>query len=137
MITKGKKIKISYDLAVNGKLVKSTSLRYVHGHKEILPGLEKALRGMRVGDRKRICLAPEQAYGQENPSSIREFPKSRFPKRDHFVGREMKSSKDGKYFASVREVRKDTLVLNFNHPFAGKTLEYIVQVLSIEGDNGR
>ena len=136
MISRGKRIKIAYDLTVDGKLVKSVHankpLQYVHGRKEILPGLEKALQGLKLGEKKSIHLSPKNGYGVEDPNSIMEMPKSRFPKRDHFVGKEMKSLKDGKYLAVVKEVRKETLVLNFNNPLAGKTLHYDVIVIGIE-----
>ena len=137
MISRGKRVRIAYDLSVDGKLVKSVNsikpLRYVHGKKEILPGLEKALAGLKLGERKVVHLSPKNGYGAENPAAILEMPKSGFPKKDHFVGKEMKSIKDGKYLATVKEVRKETLVLNFNNPLAGKTLHYEVVVVGIEG----
>ena len=136
MISRGKKVRIAYDLTVDGKLIKSVHankpLQYVHGKKQILPGLEKALQGLKLGERKVIRLSPKNGYGFEDPNSIMEMPKSRFPKRDHFVGKEMKSLRDGKYLAVVKEVRKETLVLNFNNPLAGKTLHYEVVVIGIE-----
>ncbi len=137
MISKGKRVRIAYDLTVDGRLIKSVNavkpLRYIHGKKEILPGLEKALGGLSVGQRKVIRLSPKNGYGMENPDAIMELPKSNFPKKDHFIGKEMKSLKDGKYLATVKEVRKETLVLNFNNPLAGKTLHYAVVVVGIEG----
>ena len=137
MATRGKRIRIAYDLTVEGKLIRSVPatnpLRYIQGQKEILPGLEKALKGLKLGERKVIRLSPKNGYGVENPGSILEMPKSRFPKRDHFIGKEMKSLKDGKYLATVREVREKTFVLDFNHPLAGKTLHYEVLVVGIEG----
>ncbi len=138
MINRGKSVRIAYDLSVAGKLVRSVHsnkpLRYTHGKKQIPLGLEKALNGMNVGDRKKIVLAPKDGYGVENPASIMEMPRQRFPKRDHFVGKEMKSIKDGSYLATVKEVRRETLLLNFNHPLAGKKLEYDILVVGIEGE---
>ena len=138
MISRGKSVRIAYDLTVDGKLVKSVPstkpMRYIHGKNEILPGLEKELRGLGLGDRKKIMLSPKAGHGIENPKSIIEMAKSRFPKRDHFIGKELKSIKDGKYLATVKEVRKNTLMLNFNHPLAGKKLEYNVWVVGIEGE---
>ncbi len=63
-----------------------------------------------------------------------EMPKSRFQKKDHVIGKQLISQKDGKFFATVREVRSNTLILNFNHPFAGKKLHYEVVVVAIEGE---
>ena len=138
MISKGKKVRIAYNLTVDGKLIKSISavkpMRYVHGKKEISLGLEKALRGLKVGDRKEFVLSPKEGYGFENSKSFMEMPKSRFPKRDHVIGKVISSQNDGKYLATVKEVRSDTLLLNFNHPFAGKKLHYEIVVVGIEGE---
>jgi FKBP-type peptidyl-prolyl cis-trans isomerase SlyD len=138
MISNGKKISIAYNLRIDGKLIKSISaskpLRYVHGKRQISAGLEKALRGLKVGDRKEFILSPKEAHGIENPKSFIEMPKARFPKRDHFIGKELTSPKDGKFLATVKEIKQNSLVLNFNHPFAGKKLHYEVLVISIEGE---
>ena len=138
MISKGKKVRIAYNLTVEGKLIKSISatrpLRYVHGRKEIILGLENELRGLKVGERKKFTVSPKNGYGPENPASVMEMSKTRFMKRDHFIGKEITSPKDGKFLATVKEVKKDTLVLNFNHPFAGKKLCYEVLVVAIEGE---
>ncbi len=138
MITKGKKVRIAYNLTVDGKLIKSIGsakpMSYVHGKRQISVGLEKALKGLKVGDRKAFDLSPKEGYGLENPKSVMEMPKSRFLKKDHFIGRELLSPKDHKFLATVKEVRKNTLVLNFNHPFAGKKLHYEVLVIGIEGE---
>ena len=138
MISNGKKVRIAFNLTIDGKLVKSVGMakpfRYVHGKKEISSGLEKALKGLKVGDRTECVVSPKEGYGLENPKSFMEMPKSRFPKKDHFIGKEILSPKDGKFLATVKEVRLKTLVLNFNHPFAGKKLHYQVAVIAIEGE---
>ncbi len=138
MISKGKRVRIAYTLTIDGKLIKSIGttkpLRYIHGKKEIPVGLENALKGLKVGDRKEFVLSPKEGYGSENPHSVMEMPKSRFAKKDHIIGKEILSLKDGKFLATVKEVRSSTLVLNFNHPFAGKKLYYQVVVVAIEGE---
>ena len=91
MISKGKRVRIAYNLTIDGKLIKSISatkpLRYVHGKKEISTGLENALRGLKVGDRKQFVLSTKDGYGLENHKSFMEMPKSMFLKKDHFIGR--------------------------------------------------
>ena len=138
MISKGKAVRIAYNLTVDGKLIKSISaakpLRYIHGRKAISLGMENALRGLKVGERKKFILSPKEGYGAENPKSFMEMPKSRFPKRDHFIGKEITSTRDGKFLATVRAVKSSTLVLDFNHPLAGKKLHYEVLVIAIEGE---
>lgn len=120
---------------MNGRLIKCISdnkpLRYVHGKKQILSGLEKKLKGMKAGSMSEFDLTPEEGYGMEDKKAYIEMPKKRFPKRNHFVGKEI-SSKDGKFLATVREVKQNTLVLNFNHPLAGKQLHYCVRVMEVK-----
>lgn len=136
IITEGKAVAISYDLTVEGELIRCISpqkpLRYIHGKKQILSGLEKRLRGMKAGDHKEFDLLPKDGYGIENPKSIMEVDKKRFPKGNHIVGKKLLSKKDGKFLATVKDVRANTLVLNFNHPLAGKKLHFNVVILTIE-----
>ena len=138
MISQGKKVRIAYNLTVDEKLVKSVStikpLRYIHGKKQISLGLEKALKGLNVGDSKDFSLSPKEGYGFEDPKLFLEMPKKRFPKKDHIIGKALVSQKDGKFFATIKEVRQKTLILNFNHPYAGKKLHYEVVVVAIEGE---
>ncbi len=138
MISKGKKVRIAYNLTVEGKLIKSIGatkpFRYVHGRREVSTGLEKALRGLKVGQRKSFTVSAREGYGPENPKSFIEMPKTQFAAKDHFIGKQLTSPKDGKYLATVKEVKATTLVLNFNHPFAGKQLHYDVLVIGIEGE---
>ena len=138
MISSGKTVRIAYNLTIGGKLIKCVSpvkpLRYIHGRKQISRGLERALRGLKVGESKDFSLSPKDGYGLEDPKLYMEMPKSRFQKKDHVIGKQLISQKDGKFFATVREVRTKTLILNFNHPFAGKKLDYEVVVVAIEGE---
>lgn len=135
-ITAGKRVAISYDLTVEGHLIKCIGsqkpLRYVHGKKQILPGLERSLKGLKVGDHKEFDLLPKEGYGIENPKSIMEVTKTRFAKGNHVIGKQIRSNKDGKFLATVKAVNKDTLVLNFNHPLAGKKLHFNVVILAVQ-----
>lgn len=134
-ITKGKTVKISYSLLVEGRLVKCIGpqkpLRYIHGKNQILSGLEKRLGGLKAGDQREFDLLPKEAYGAENPRSILEVARSRFPKSDHIIGKQILSKKGGKFLATVKAVNPQTLVLNFNHPLAGKKLHFSVIVVAV------
>lgn len=136
VITQGKNVAISYDLTVEGQLIKCISpqkpLRYTHGKRQILRGLEKRLRGLKVGDHREFDLAPKDGYGAENPKSILEVNKARYPKGNHVIGKQIRSNKNGKFLATVKAVNKNTLVLNFNHPLAGKKLHFSIVVLAVQ-----
>ncbi len=135
-ITKGKAVAISYDLTVDGHLIKCISaqkpLRYTDGKKQILLGLEKRLRGLKVGDRRELDLPAKEGYGLENPKSIMEVEKSKYPKGNHVVGKQILSKKDRTFLATVKAVNQQTLILNFNHPLAGKKLHFSVVVLTVQ-----
>ena len=141
MVSRGKRVRISFDLTVDGRLIKSISTNkpfcFIQGLRkgnDIPVGLEKAIKGMKVGDRRKIVLKSKEGYGIQDPKSMIEMPKSRFPKKDHIVGKSIVSVDSGKHLAKVSEVRKNTLMLDFNHPFAGKELHYDVFIVGIEGE---
>lgn len=140
MISSGKKICLAFELTVEGKLIKivhsGKPISYVQGKKSPLfpRALGPKLSGMRIGQRRRVMLSPKQGYGTTDTKLIMIMPRKRFAVKYHFIGRSVISEKDGKHLAFVKEVRKDVLVLDFNHPLAGKNLQYDVLVVGIEGE---
>jgi len=139
VIKDGKKVAFSYTLTVDGKVVDSSEGRepaqYTHGKGEIIPGLSKQLEGMRVGDQKTIVVPPEEGYGMANPTRLREIARSSLPADiDPKVGMllEMRTP-DGKAFpVRISELKKDTVVIDYNHPLAGKALQFQVKILTIQ-----
>lgn len=108
-------------------------MRYLHGHRQILPGLEKALASKRAGDRFHIDVAPEDGYGLRDgePQAV---PKSIFPEGTVFkVGAGMTAkSDDGKPFPLwISGIGDDEIYVDANHPLAGKTLHFDVEVVDI------
>src|SRR5690349_16146542 len=126
MISNGKKVRIAYNLSVDGKLVECVSshkpFHFVQGEKGPCRGLQSGLKGLMAGDKKTFWVQPKDAYGASSAHAVIECPKARYPKRDHVIGRQIRSAKDGKYLATVKAVKTETLVLDFNHPYAGKAL---------------
>ena len=139
-VENGKKIKFNYTLKVEGQVVESTEgkepLEYTHGEGQLIPGLASQLEGMHVGDQKTVVVKPEDAYGQVNPEAIQELPKTSFPadfKPKEGMVVELKGPEGDVLPAVIMEIKDQTIVLNFNHPLAGKTLEFDVKIVSIEG----
>ena len=137
-IEKGKKVTLGYKLFVDGSLLETADLKnpffYTHGEKQIVPGLEKNLSGLHVGDKKTIHVAPEEAYGLPDPKAYREFQKDQFPadvllKVGTLV--EARSPKGERLLVKIKEIKDKTITLDFNHPLAGKKLEFQVEVLNI------
>lgn len=108
-------------------------LEFVVGSKDVMPGINKGVIGMVEGERKQMTLRPQDAYGELRPNLIREIPKSRLPsdvvlkvgKRLSTIG--VKSGQRRK--VKIVELTETTVVVDGNHPLAGKTVEIDFQLL--------
>lgn len=137
-VASGMVVSIAYTLTVDQEQVASADasepLQYLHGAQEILPGLEDALEGRRVGEKFSVTLTPDQAYGDYDEDNIEEIDREDMPDADEFeVGMVVDvEDEDGyNYLAHIKEITPDTVVLDFNPPLAGKTLHYDVEVLAV------
>lgn len=141
VVSNGKQVSLEYTLKLNDKDVVESNvggepMTYVHGREEIVPGLEKALEGMSVGDKKHIAVKPADAYGEVDQKAIQEVKKSLVPEHAWKVGAELEArGPEGQsLFPHVTEVKADSVVLDFNHPLAGKTLYFDVKILDIRAE---
>jgi len=135
----GKKVTLDYTLIVDKQQLETsvgkTPLSYVVGSHSIIPGLESQLNGLRVNDEKDVNVAAKDAYGEIDPKAFKEFSKTALPKGiEPKVGMVLQATApDGSKFpAKISEVKDDKVVLDFNHPLAGKDLTFKVKVLKIE-----
>ena len=135
VVEKGRKVDIEYTLTLDdGSTVQSNvggpPLAFVVGEGQIIPGLEAALQGKAVRQRVKVKIAPDQAYGPSDPKKVQEVPLDKIPEDARKVGTLLSAQGfDGPI--RVAEVRPDVVVLDFNHPLAGKALTFDVLVLSI------
>lgn len=139
VVSKGKQVSLEYTLKLDDKNVLETNvgrepMTYIHGQQEIVPGLEKALEGLSVGDQKHVTVKPVDGYGEVDPKAFQEVKKAQVPEKAWKVGAELEAKgPDGQsMFLRVTEVKADSLVLDFNHPLAGKTLYFDVKVLDVK-----
>ena len=138
-IQSGSQVTFDYTLTVDGKVVDSSEgkgpLEYTQGDGKLLPGLAKQMEGLKVGDEKQIELKPEEAYGSRNPQAFQEVPNTNLPigLRPE-VGMILEArDKDGKSFpARITEVKQDSILVDLNHPLAGKTLYFKVKIVSVK-----
>ena len=137
IIENGKTVRINYSLTVNGELVDSTNGRepfqYVHGKDQIIPGLQKRLEGLKVGDTREVVVGPEDAYGVIDPAAYVEVQKSELPEGELDLGMQFQVvAPDGRRLVGiVTEIKAVTVILNFNHPLAGKELHFSIQIIEI------
>lgn len=131
-------VSMDYTLTVDGEVIDSSEengpIDYIQGHENIIPGLESAVEGMKVGETKKVSVKAKDAYGEYDPDAVDEIPLADFPEDIPLeVGVELavEDEDDGPMSAVIEEVGKDTVTLNFNHPLAGKDLNFDVKILSI------
>ena len=143
-VTEGKSISLEYTLTLDDKSVVESNvgkqpLTYTHGTRQIIPGLEKALEGLAVGDTKEVTVAPADGYGEKDPEALQEVEKKLVPPDALVVGSRLQGkAPDGHMvYPLVAEIKDDTVVLDFNHPLAGKTLHFDVKILDIKQEQSQ
>lgn len=129
---------MEYTLTSEGAVVDSTEgkepFHYVQGHGQIIPGLERQLAGLHVGDSKEVTVTPEDGYGAVDPAAIIEVKKEQLPKDvAPNVGIVLQGvNPDGQRFrARISEVKEQSVLLDLNHPLAGKTLVFKVKITDL------
>ena len=137
-IHKGSVVKIQYAMDVNGvHLVAPPNLEEMHlvvGESKYPPDFEKALIGMKVGSEKVITLKPEQAFGPVRPELFKRIPKSQFPGNIVLKqGALLHGTNDDGNSITMRVVQilDDSVVVDQNHPLAGKTLVYRIRIKEV------
>jgi len=109
-------------------------LEFTVGSGQVIPGFEKAVEGMAVGDSKSVNISPEDGYGQRNEQMVQEVPKSVLP--DDLEPREgmalQAQGQDGNVIQlTVTSVADDSITVDANHPLAGKTLNFAIELVKI------
>jgi len=127
-------VQIAYNLNVDGEEIESDLLEYLHGHGNIIPGLEQPLTGAKVGDTLEVIAKAKDAYGEFDPDSIITVSRESFPPDFEIRLGEAMRLRDaaGHVFQGVATaISEDTVELDLNHPMAGKDLHFKVTVLAV------
>lgn len=139
VVKQGSTVSLEYTLSgEDGKVIESnigkTPLRFVDGREQIIPGLEKALEGLSAGAEKKVTVKPEDAYGPIDPAAFREVPKETVPADSLKIGTVLYAqNNEGESFpVRVHEIKENTVVMDMNHPLAGKTLIFDVKILEVK-----
>jgi FKBP-type peptidyl-prolyl cis-trans isomerase SlyD len=137
-ITEGTVVSMDYALRSDEGTVIDQSqpgqpLTYLHGHKNIIPGLENALEGKFAGDEVEVRVSPEEGYGEPNPALEQVVPKDRFQGIENIeVGMQFQASTDqGPVSVRVVKVEDGDVTVDGNHPLAGKHLNFNVTVQDV------
>lgn len=106
-------------------------LAYVHGHGQIIPGLEKALEGSMAGHEAKVEVTPEEGYGPHIAERVVDVPRSNFEFEPEIGSVVQAQMPDGRsQFLQVTDLKPDAVTLDGNHPLAGKDLKFDVKVES-------
>jgi len=138
VVKDGMMVSIEYTLkGSDGKVIESSKgrdpLKYIHGQKMMIPGLEKELTGMKVGGEKNVRVKPEDGYGKIDPRAFQEVPKEKIPANGLKVGAILTAqTPNGPVPMRVHEIKENTVVMDMNHPMAGKTLDFNVKVVDVQ-----
>ena len=108
-------------------------LTYRQGGRQIIPGLENALKGMRAGDEKKVTIKPEEGYGPMDPKAQIEVPKEAIPPGAKVGNRLQGRTPSGQpQVVRVKEIKEKTVVLDTNHPLAGMTLHFDIKIVGVQ-----
>jgi FKBP-type peptidyl-prolyl cis-trans isomerase 2 len=106
------------------------------GSKEVFPSLSLGVVGMALGERKQLTLQPQEAYGPVKAKLIRQIPRQRFPQHLALaVGKRMTAfvaSSGRRQRVRIVEIHADSVVVDGNHPLAGKIIELEVNLISLD-----
>lgn len=131
-------VTMDYRLEVDGRVIDSSEasepLQFIQGTGEILPALEEQLYGMAVGDTKQVKLSPSEGYGETNPEAFIDIPREKFPKEIPLkpgIELELRDQAGEKHYAVIQSVDEKKVRLDFNHPLAGKELNFSVRITAL------
>ncbi|MGH7257491.1 MAG: FKBP-type peptidyl-prolyl cis-trans isomerase [Nitrospiraceae bacterium] len=130
-ITDGSKVTIEMTISVPEEhvMIPNHKSEYIHGARQLIPGLENALTGMHAGEKKRVELDADHAFGPYVADKKTSVPRSQLPDKVR-VG-DITTTTDGKPFTVVA-LSEGTAVIDFNHPLAGKQIVLDVRVLDVK-----
>jgi FKBP-type peptidyl-prolyl cis-trans isomerase SlyD len=137
-IEKNRVVLLHYTLRdEHGTVLDSSSgrgpLSYLHGKGNIIPGLEQALAGKTAGEKLDVTVAPEQGYGRRDERLVQIIPRSRFAEGTELApGMQVRASgPQGARLVTVTKVERDFVTIDANHPLAGRTLHFAVEVAEV------
>jgi peptidylprolyl isomerase len=101
---------------------------------QLISGFDTALDGMTAGTTKTVTIPPEQAYGDKNPAAFTTLNRSLFPDGFEFVVDKtvpLMGSNGEPVMGTISELTDDEIIVDLNHPMAGKTLNFEIEVVSV------
>ncbi len=138
-ITAGRVVSMHYQLTLEGGQVVDSSkgadpLAYLHGAGNIVPGLEQAMEGKAPGDSFEVTVTPEEGYGAHREEAVQEVPRGAFPDDaalEAGVQFQATDQNQNPIMGTIEALDGDKVKVDFNHPLAGKTLNFAIDVVEV------
>jgi FKBP-type peptidyl-prolyl cis-trans isomerase SlyD len=134
----GQVVAMDYTLHVDGEILDSSEghgpLEFLQGSGNIIPGLERELYGLSIGESKQVVVAPVDGYGEIDPNALVYVPRSQFPANipmEAGTDIQVHDQQGHEMMARIDHVEADSIRLDFNHPLAGKELQFNVKIVSL------
>lgn len=134
----GKKVTLHFSVALaDGEVVDNTRpsgvpAEFTVGDGSLLPGFEKALTGLQAGDRRSVFIDAKRGFGDWNPDNLQTFTRLQFRDMDLEPGLVISfADRSGELPGVVKEVHDETVVVDFNHPLAGRDLVFEVDIIRV------
>ncbi|MES2629426.1 MAG: peptidylprolyl isomerase [Bacteroidota bacterium] len=141
-IEANKVVSLTYELKVDGNVVDKTDetqpLQFLYGAGQMIPGFERQLEGFETGDTYSFSVSAEEGYGEAIPEELVEIGKETFmedgqPIPELVMGGiiHMQDNHGNRLRGEVREIKDETVIMDFNHPLAGKTLDFTGKIIEV------
>lgn len=134
----GTRVTLHFSVSLaDGQLLDTTKngnpAEFTFGDGNLIAGFETGLVGLKAGDRRSLFLTPEQAFGERNEANIQRFPRSNFKGMDLSPGLVVSFADAAKAElpGMVVEFDDDAVMVDFNHPLAGRDLNFEVEIINV------
>ncbi len=131
-------VSMDYKLTVDGEVLDSSEdagpLQFLAGYGNIVPGLEREMAGMKIGESKDVVVAPEDGYGEFDEEAFMDVPRNEFPsdlKLEEGIELNVTDEDGQNQYARVENITDESVRLDFNHPLAGAELRFTVKVVAL------
>ena len=130
-------VSIEYEVRDGDQVVDSNMggapLVFMYGKGQIIPGLESGIKDMNIGDKADVLVQPADAYGEYNAEATQEVPKEQFAGIELTEGMTLygQGEDGGTVQVVVKDIKDDTVIIDFNHPLAGKELMFTVAINNV------
>lgn len=139
-IENGNVVKLRYEAKVGDRVIDSSRekkpLEFKVGEGEVIKGLDEAVVGLTGGEKKTVIIPPEKAYGKRQEGFTHKIPKSKLRESYKRIEKgnviRYNTDKGVVKFATVAEVKEDDIIFDLNHPLAGETITFDLEILEFE-----